>query len=253
MAKSLALQSGNFEKFEQMVRFKQNENNLCIHDFSSQELRDYYNSITETGPDEDEINALIEDVWEDFEEIQMGKDVKRECDKQDEVNSKLYQFLKQNSEYVSGSVERYIRMVNDGRAISLEDRMGHLNLVAFERQEFIRKLSSLRTNFKKHNKFLKAQAVDKARSMMLQMYEEMKAMFKKEYSKLVDHFNSLVYEASRLDKKVLKIQKDNVELERLNSMKDRFYDVCPIKYITLIEDFELNGLTQFPEMVELEE
>ena len=73
-----------------MVRFKQNESNLCIHDIASKELREYYQSITETSPAEDEINALIEDVWEDFSEIQMNKDLRNDCDKKDEVNNKLY-------------------------------------------------------------------------------------------------------------------------------------------------------------------
>ena len=80
----------------------------------------------------------------------------------------------------------------------------------------------------------------------------MKVMFKKEYRAVVDQYNNLVYEASKLDRKILKINKDNNELEKLNTMKDRFYDICPIKYITMIEDFELN-LNPFPDNIELDE
>ena len=61
--------------------------------------------------------------------------------------------------------------------------------------------------FKKEVKLVKALAVDKARDMMLQMYEEMKTMFKKEYSTVVKQFNDLVFETSKLDKVVNRYKK----------------------------------------------
>jgi hypothetical protein len=52
----------------------------------------------------------------------------------DEVNDRLLQYLKQNSEFISGSVERHVKMINENQSVSLEDRIGNLNVITFERQ-----------------------------------------------------------------------------------------------------------------------
>ena len=77
---------------------------------------------------------MIEDVWQDFEAEQNEQSNKLENVVKDEVNEKLVKYLKQNSQHVSGDVERFLKMVNEG--VKTDERVNHLGLIAFERKEF---------------------------------------------------------------------------------------------------------------------
>jgi LPS O-antigen subunit length determinant protein (WzzB/FepE family) len=52
----------------------------------------------------------------------------------DEVNERLREYLKANSQFISGSVERHIKTVDKGRLPDIETKISNLGLLAFERQ-----------------------------------------------------------------------------------------------------------------------
>ena len=57
---------------------------------------------------------MIEDVWVDFNNNLSVSKAKLEKAIKDEVNERLREYLKQNSEYISGAVEKHIRKIDKG-------------------------------------------------------------------------------------------------------------------------------------------
>jgi len=39
-------------------------------------------------------------------------------------------------------------MINENQSVSLEDRIGNLNVIAFERQQFLKNVARIRNSFK---------------------------------------------------------------------------------------------------------
>jgi len=56
------------------------------------------------------------------------------------VNEKLCDYLKQNSEYISGGIERHIKAISEGKPPYLEQKLNNLNLLSYERKEFMKSL-----------------------------------------------------------------------------------------------------------------
>ena len=84
----------------------------------------------------------------------------------------------------------------------IEDRIGNLNLVTFERQEFLKKISSIRNAFRIEMRDTKTRAVEKARAVMIRVYEEMKVTFDKEFKNVVDQYNDIIYQMKKMENRV---------------------------------------------------
>ena len=95
----------------------------------------------------------------------------------DEVNDRLLQYLRQNSEFISGPIEKHMKMISDGQKVSLEDRMGNLNLIAMERQEFLTKITKIRKAFRLELRNTKQHAAVKAKEVVKNIFEDLKAIF----------------------------------------------------------------------------
>lgn len=86
-----------------------------------------------TEENEDEVNSLIEDVWIDFDKQIKESEAKFKSVVKDEVNERLRQYLKANSQYISGSVERHIKAIDQGRVPGIDEKISNLGLLGFER------------------------------------------------------------------------------------------------------------------------
>jgi len=81
-----------------------------------------------------EVNELIEDIWTDFSKQVLRIKPKLEHIIKDEVNDRLRQYLKENSEMLSGGIERHIKNISIGKDVHLtEGRLNNLNLLSNER------------------------------------------------------------------------------------------------------------------------
>ena len=83
---------------------------------------------------ESEINTLIEDVWVNFDNEMKESELKYANVVRDEVNDRLRQYLKANSQHLSGGVERHIKAIDSGRIPGVEEKISNLGLLGFERQ-----------------------------------------------------------------------------------------------------------------------
>jgi len=68
-------------------------------------------ALSESGPGESELNEMLEDVWQDIDRARQHTCADNTFTK-DEVDDKLAQFLRKNSEYISAGVERYMKMLS---------------------------------------------------------------------------------------------------------------------------------------------
>ena len=97
--------------------------------------------------DDSEVNALIEDVWVDFDKEMQESEAKFASVVRDEVNERLRQYLKANSQHISGSIERHIKAIEMGRIPGMEEKIQNLGLLAFERQQFRDHIDKIRGAF----------------------------------------------------------------------------------------------------------
>lgn len=93
--------------------------------------------------------------------------------------------------------------------MSLEDRIGHLNLIAYERQEFLRKIQSIRTAFRIELDNTKKMAALRAKEMSMGVFDDMKALFKNEYSILAEQYNQVLTKRNVLELKLKETLKMN--------------------------------------------
>ena len=91
-----------------------------------------------TAPDKDGIwNHLLPD-----EQFKLDKNVKTQ------VQEKLEEFLRLNSEHLSGKIQKHFDKSTDPKYISLEDKVEGLCLVAWERKQFLLKVLQMQKAFK---------------------------------------------------------------------------------------------------------
>lgn len=121
----------------------------------------------------------------------------------------------------------------------IEDRIGNLNLVTFERQEFLKKISSIRNAFRIEMRDTKTRAVEKARAVMIRVYEEMKVTFDKEFKNVVDQYNDIIYQMKKMENRVRQVQDLNKELEKQFMQRDTYHQTLEMRFIPMIEDFTL--------------
>ena len=65
----------------------------------------------------------------------------------DEVNDKLRQYLKANSQFLSGGIERHLKAIDAGKLPGVEEKISNLHLLAFERRQFRDHIEKIRTAF----------------------------------------------------------------------------------------------------------
>ena len=82
---------------------------------------------------ESEINALIEDVWVNFDREMKDSESKFANVVRDEVNDRLRQYLKANSQHLSAGVERHLKAIDSGKIPGVEEKITNLGLLGFER------------------------------------------------------------------------------------------------------------------------
>ena len=154
IAKNKAIKSNDWERFEKMMDNTIKDQHVKISDIldhsSGETAKEEQDNIDET-----ELNDLIEDVWEDFRRDYKASKAKLEGAVKDEVNDRLREYLSQNSEYLSGGVERHMKKISQGKMVSVEDRISNLGLLTYERKEFMRKLDVIRNAFKIEQRNLK--------------------------------------------------------------------------------------------------
>lgn len=200
----------------------------------------------EKDPDENEINTMIEDVWVDFSNNLSVSKAKLEGVIKDEVNERLRQYLKQNSAHISGAVEKHLKQVDDGRLPGASEKITSLSMLTFERKEFMKSMEKVRLAFRIELRNTKQLAVIKSRKMFLQMFDDLKRLFKDEYFLVVEQYNKIRYQMWKLENKIQVTEEQNEYLEFLNAEKDAFYDINPMRFIPLVEEFQSdnNNVTQ---------
>ena len=200
----------------------------------------------EKDPDENEINTMIEDVWVDFSNNLSVSKAKLEGVIKDEVNERLRQYLKQNSAHISGAVEKHLKQVDDGRVPGASEKITSLSMLTFERKEFMKSMEKVRLAFRIELRNTKQLAVIKSRKMFLQMFDDLKRLFKDEYFLVVEQYNKIRYQMWKLENKIQVTEEQNEYLEFLNAEKDAFYDINPMRFIPLVEEFQSdnNNVTQ---------
>ena len=140
---------------------------------------------------------------------------------------------------LSGGIERHIKNISLGKDVHLtEGRLNNINLLANERQGFMKSLHKIRNSFKMEMRSTKLIAASKARKMVLNIFEDLKKLFKGEYTDLADQFNKIRYKLLREERLKRETNSINVTLETLNMEKDTFYDVNCIRYIDLLPDYD---------------
>ena len=132
-----------------------------------------------------------------------------------------------------------MKKLQQGKHVPLTDRIGHLNLIAFERTEFLKKIQSIREAFRIEHKNVKEMCRVKMKEIMEETFQEMLGHFKDEYGLIVDQYNKLLFRMYKLERVVKYNQEQTRILEHLNVEKDTFYDMLPVKYIPMVEELEL--------------
>lgn len=99
-------------------------------------------------------------------------------------------------------------------------------------------MDKVRLAFRIELRNTKQLAVIKSRKMFLQMFEDLKKLFKEEYHLVVEQYNKIRYQMWKLENKLQKTEEQNEYLEFINSEKDTFYDVNAIRFIDLAEGFQ---------------
>lgn len=106
VAKSQAISQENWSKFESIFRelVKKHELDLkdAVDDMTYQEF------VGDDAESEDDFNVQLDDIWEDFESTVLKQDRMPSGRVPEQVNKKLRDYLKQNSEFLSGPVNRYL-------------------------------------------------------------------------------------------------------------------------------------------------
>jgi hypothetical protein len=129
---------------------------------------------------------LIEDVWENFKNDMDNSEIGLDKHVKEKVNEKLQQYLKENSHYLSANVERYMAKVSKGEAISDNERIQQLGLLAYERRYFRERLDVVRSSFVIEVRNIKKLAVVKAKRMITRIQEDLKKIFVGEYKRVVE-------------------------------------------------------------------
>jgi hypothetical protein len=83
---------------------------------------------------------------------------------------------------LSGGIERHIKNISLGKDVHLtEGRLNNLNLLSNERKVFMNSLNKIRNSFKIEMRSTKIIAASRARTMMLNMFADLKKLFLSEY------------------------------------------------------------------------
>lgn len=108
MAKFQAAKSNNWTKFNRFETQLIKKDQFKFEDYADEEsIVRLELEEAEDLMQENEINRLIEDVWEDFQKDRpFEPEQKRK--RQDEVNQKLVQYLRQNSQFVSSKIQEFL-------------------------------------------------------------------------------------------------------------------------------------------------
>jgi len=65
--------------------------------------------------------------------------------------------------------------------VSISDRIGNLNLITYERREFLKKVEGIRQAFRIEIRGIKELAKQKSHDIMIKTFNEMKITFTSEY------------------------------------------------------------------------
>jgi 16S rRNA G1207 methylase RsmC len=63
----------------------------------------------------------------------------------------------------------------------------------------------MRNSFKIEMRDTKTRAVEKARAVMIKVYEEMKVTFDKEFKNVVDQYNEIIYQMKKMENRVRQV------------------------------------------------
>jgi hypothetical protein len=143
-------------------------------------------------------------------------------------------------------VEKHLKQVDDGRVPGASEKITSLSMLTFERKEFMKSMEKVRLAFRIELRNTKQLAVIKSRKMFLQMFDDLKRLFKDEYFLVVEQYNKIRYQMWKLENKIQVTEEQNEYLEFLNAEKDAFYDINPMRFIPLVEEFQSdnNNVTQ---------
>ena len=75
-------------------------------------------------------------------------------------------------------------------------------MLTFERQEFMKAMEKVRLAFRIELRNTKQLAVLKSRKMFLQMFDDLKKLFKGEYYQVVEQYNKIRYQMWKLENKI---------------------------------------------------
>lgn len=218
LSKATALRNNNIDKFSKILEGGIPERDLTIKDVVDPALLHELDSLDNEGDDNEETNQLIEDIWEDFSKTVLNSNSRLESQVKDEVNERLCQYLRENSEHISGGIERHIKNISQGKDVGMsENRLSNLNMLSYERKEFMKTLVKIRDAFKVEMRGTKIIAASRAKTMVTKIFEDLKKLFKGEYTLLADEFNKVRYKLLREERLVRETKTMNVTLEELNT------------------------------------
>lgn len=120
----------------------------------------------------------------------------------------------------------------------LEQRIGYLSLMAFERMDFIKRIKNLKEQFREEFKQVKVEALLKAQKVLRIVQDQMAEVFHHELDTIIKKFNLTIAQNHEVESKLKTLQQEYTYLERLNIEKDRLYDLVPVRYLHLMEDLE---------------
>ena len=63
----------------------------------------------------------------------------------------------------------------------------------------------MRNSFRIEMRDTKTRAVEKARAVMIKVYEEMKVTFDKEFKNVVDQYNEIIYQMKKMENRVRQV------------------------------------------------
>ena len=119
------------------------------------------------------------------------------------------------------------------------EKISSLGILAYERKSFINALIRLKNAFKVKIKNTEFVSQLNAKEAVQQMFGTISHLFNDEIKQMITQYDSMI-------KSWTSIQKDNSHISKISKwqeeqilIRDRLYEVIPLKFIELINDFEV--------------
>ena len=191
LAKHRALaRDRDFKRFEDIDL--KNENEISLKDIASDD--EYKFSSEEQTPiskyGEEEDDEGVENLYQFWEE-QDKKKLAFLKERNPNIDVRLEEYLMSHSQQLSLHVQEYLRKIERGQDVPVNERISNLGIMAFERKQFVHSLRKVRNAFEYQMKQVFTQSKSQAKTFALNAFSKMEDALHVEINNLMGKYNEL--------------------------------------------------------------